>query len=330
VAPPRRAASLQLGGRRSTRFLEAKRSGRAPLACLAAPRHQPRLALVPRIAVIETRLRSISSGRSKSQNKLRLLAMNPPLLDASSFAARQGNASAELDVGYAYEKGIAVPADPGEAFRWYLQAANQGNTTAQFNLTEFYSHGTAGTVDKSQTERWSAKMWEVRNQHAQVCSSLPVKDTISRVELISVRDGAGELLTRLTQAMTGVDVKLRDARPELVLSEGTDQVQSYGRFHIDMGMQTGDFLCHATFLRGHRKDCGDDDPSHPGIAICTDDDAGVDTKLTEAGAIALLKTYPVFYEVFRIRLLADGRYQITLVPTSIQLSQTYSGTTAAR
>jgi len=94
-------------------------------------------------------------------------------------------------------------------------------------------------------------------------------------------------------------------------------------------MRTGEFLCRGLFLQGHRKDCKDDDPAHPGIKVCALDEAGVDTRLTAAGMAAILKLFPSFEQVFRLWPRKDGRYRVTLVPTSIELNSTYSELTAA-
>lgn len=247
------------------------------------------------------------------------------------MAANQGNASAQMNVGYAYERGITVPSDSAEALRWYIKAAEQDNTAAQETVARFYSKGIGVEPDASEAAKWTARLNTIRQDRIQVCRLPEVKDSMSRVELQSVSDGAGQLLTALAGAFTGVQANFKDARPELIYTQGTDQQQQYGPFHIDMGMQTGDFDCKATFLRGHRKDCRGDDPCHPGrtpgYSVCTEDNAGLDTQLTEAGAVALLNLYPTFYEVFRIRPLEGKRYQVTLVPTSLQLARTYSDTT---
>jgi TPR repeat protein len=46
-------------------------------------------------------------------------------------AAKQGLASAQLNLGVAYHKGQGVPLDDEEAAVWYQRAADQGNIDAQ-------------------------------------------------------------------------------------------------------------------------------------------------------------------------------------------------------
>jgi len=248
-------------------------------------------------------------------------------LECFSAAANDNNASAQVDMAYAYEKGIGVAADSKIAFGWYLRAANNDNTAAQFDLARLYTAGIGTPANKSEADRWTVKMWSVRNMHDEVCSQLRVRDAMSQVELRSISDNASKSLVDAIQLFTGVDLKFKDARPELILSHGMDRLQARGRFHVDMGLQTGDFLCDGFFLRGHLKECKDDDPHSSGIKVCTEDDAGVDTTLTAATAKILIEQYPWYKEVFRLRPLADGRYSVTLVPTSIQLSKTYAEVT---
>lgn len=242
------------------------------------------------------------------------------------YAAQQGNASAQVDVGYAYEKGVATAADPAEARHWYLAAAQQGNTFAQFTVTQFYKNGIGGPADNAEADRWTAIMWNDRNRHSKICSSTPIKEAITLVEWDSVKDGAGQVLGALAAVMTGVNPQMANARPALTSAQGSDILQQYGRFHIDLGTASGDFICQTIFTRGPFKDCGDNDPNHKGMAICIVEN-GVEKHLNAKEAEAAFAGFPQFREMFRARPLADGRYQITLVPTSLQLASVYSRTT---
>ncbi len=56
-------------------------------------------------------------------------------------AANKGNVSAQYSMGILYERGLAVPKDPKQAFFWYKKAADQGNPSAQFKLGVFYYLG---------------------------------------------------------------------------------------------------------------------------------------------------------------------------------------------
>jgi hypothetical protein len=242
------------------------------------------------------------------------------------FAAQQGNASAQVDTAYAFEKGVGTGADLAEARRWYLAAAEQGNTAAQSMLIDFYEKGRGGPPDKAEADRWTKMMWETRNRHSSICGKQPIKDTIKLVEWDSVKDGGGMLLGALAAAVTGVRADMANSKPALKASQGSDMLQQYGRFHIDLGMASDDFICQTIFARGPFKDCDDKNPRHEGMAICIQED-GESKPLTADQAKAAFDRFPQFREMFRARPLPDGRYQITLVPTSLQLASVYSRTT---
>ncbi|WP_439815771.1 tetratricopeptide repeat protein [Zavarzinia sp. CC-PAN008] len=61
--------------------------------------------------------------------------------------ARNGDASAQFDVGTMYDFGLGVAADRTEAARWYRRAADQGDATAQYNLAVMYEEGTGVEKD---------------------------------------------------------------------------------------------------------------------------------------------------------------------------------------
>lgn len=266
--------------------------------------------------------------RAVEIGKQAALARNDPVaFGCFLFAAQQGDASAQVDAGYAYEKGVGTQAEPAAARRWYLAAAQQGNTFAQFTMTQFYRNGIGGPADKAEADRWTAIMWNTRDRHSKLCGSPPMKETMEYVEWDSVKDGAGMLLGALAAAMTGVSPQMANARPVLKVAQGSDILQQYGRFHIDLGTATDDLICQAIFSRGPFKDCGDNDPEHKGMAICIEQD-GVEKHLTQQEAEAAFAGFPEFREMFRAHPLSDRRYRITLVPTSLQLASVYSRTTS--
>ena len=57
------------------------------------------------------------------------------------LAAEQGDAGAQYNLGGQYEKGQGVPQDYKEAVKWYRKAAEQGHALAQFNLGVLYFNG---------------------------------------------------------------------------------------------------------------------------------------------------------------------------------------------
>src|SRR5690349_14941142 len=58
-----------------------------------------------------------------------------------ALSAQQGNAYAQSDLGFCYEKGKGVEKDLKEAIRFYQLSTQQGNAKAQFNLAVCYADG---------------------------------------------------------------------------------------------------------------------------------------------------------------------------------------------
>jgi tetratricopeptide (TPR) repeat protein len=68
--------------------------------------------------------------------------------------AEQGNAGAQLDLGFMYDNGYGVPQDYREAIAWYRRAADQGNDRAQYNLGHMYDKGDGVPRDYIQAHMW--------------------------------------------------------------------------------------------------------------------------------------------------------------------------------
>jgi TPR repeat protein len=70
-------------------------------------------------------------------------------------AAKQGNARAEVAIGWMYENGWGVRRDQVEAVKWYRKAAEQGNDVAQRNIGNAYAGGWAGVKqDYAEAAKW--------------------------------------------------------------------------------------------------------------------------------------------------------------------------------
>jgi TPR repeat protein len=71
------------------------------------------------------------------------------------LAADQGDASAQVNLGYMYERGRGIEKNEAEAARLYQLAADQGNALAQNNLGAFYTNGRGGlTKDDREAARF--------------------------------------------------------------------------------------------------------------------------------------------------------------------------------
>lgn len=64
-----------------------------------------------------------------------------PTLRENLLPAQQGDAKAQVFVGYLYETGQGVKRDYAKAAKWYEKAARQGNVTAQTQLGDMYRQG---------------------------------------------------------------------------------------------------------------------------------------------------------------------------------------------
>jgi TPR repeat protein len=77
--------------------------------------------------------------------------------------AEQGNADAQMMLGYSYAQGRGVPKDYAQAAAWHRKAAEQGNAQAQYNLGDLYDHGRGVPQDYTQAAFWYRKAGEQGN-----------------------------------------------------------------------------------------------------------------------------------------------------------------------
>ncbi len=68
--------------------------------------------------------------------------------------AEQGDAGAQIFLGFMYKKGRGVPQDYAEAMKWYRKAAEQGYASAQVNLGVMYINGQGVPQDYVQALMW--------------------------------------------------------------------------------------------------------------------------------------------------------------------------------
>jgi hypothetical protein len=72
-------------------------------------------------------------------------------------AAEMGHPRAQLQIGYQYNYGEGVAANPAEAAKWYGRAAAQGDASAQANLGNLYERGRGVREDWVEAARWYQK-----------------------------------------------------------------------------------------------------------------------------------------------------------------------------
>ena len=82
--------------------------------------------------------------------------------------AKQGDASAQYQVGYSYRTGDGVAKDDSQVFYWYKKAADQGYAIAQFGLGVCYHDAVGVTKDYTQAVYWYRKAAEQGQASAQL------------------------------------------------------------------------------------------------------------------------------------------------------------------
>ena len=83
------------------------------------------------------------------------------------LSAEQGNASAQLNLGFAYDYGEGVDQDYKEAVRWYRLSAEQGKAFAQAALGFAYRNGHGVTQDYTEAVKWYRPAADQGNASAQ-------------------------------------------------------------------------------------------------------------------------------------------------------------------
>ena len=83
------------------------------------------------------------------------------------FSAENGNASAQTDLGFCYEKGLGVEKNARQAVYWYRKATDQGFSYAQNNLGACYFYGIGVEQNGEQAVYWYRKAADQGNATAQ-------------------------------------------------------------------------------------------------------------------------------------------------------------------
>jgi len=68
--------------------------------------------------------------------------------------AEQGDAAAQLNLGFLYGSGQGVIEDDKEAAKWFRLAAEQGDAVAQYNLAQMYRKGEGVIEDDKEAVKW--------------------------------------------------------------------------------------------------------------------------------------------------------------------------------
>lgn len=82
--------------------------------------------------------------------------------------AAKGDARAQFELGYMYERGKGVPQDYKESLSWFRKSAEQGNASAQFYLGQRYDIGNGVPQDYTEAASWYRKSAEQGGTLAQI------------------------------------------------------------------------------------------------------------------------------------------------------------------
>jgi len=77
--------------------------------------------------------------------------------DQLETKADHGDAEAQYELGFIYERGIGVPKSGIKAAEWYQKAAAQGNVSAQCSLGFMYEVGIGIPKDEARALEWYRK-----------------------------------------------------------------------------------------------------------------------------------------------------------------------------
>jgi uncharacterized protein len=86
------------------------------------------------------------NGKGVSQDYPQALAL---CRDAAKMSA-----GGQHCVGYMYQHGLGVPADPKEAAKWYLSSADGGNSDSMLAIAQMYWKGDGINVDRAEAYYW--------------------------------------------------------------------------------------------------------------------------------------------------------------------------------
>jgi len=92
-------------------------------------------------------------ARAQGETASASVGYSPEILCLVKFA-KQGDPSAQNNLGYAFEHGEGVAKDMQKAVKWYGLAAEQGFPVAQFNMGAMLFNGSGVLSDKKVAFRW--------------------------------------------------------------------------------------------------------------------------------------------------------------------------------
>lgn len=87
-------------------------------------------------------------------------------LNALIEKAEQGDAQAQFSLGMMYRKGLGVPKNCANAFKWLKKAAEQGHSNAQILLGTMYDSGEGVEQNQQEALKWYKKTCRTGECHS--------------------------------------------------------------------------------------------------------------------------------------------------------------------
>lgn len=232
-------------------------------------------------------------------------------VDCFAKAANQGNAAAKNNLAYAYETGTGVARDTTKAFNLYKEAGDQLQSSwALVNLSRFYDGSVYGIPkDASLATKALQNAATLREQRTGFCRAPGILNAIFKLEILTMKDPNVTMMTWIARLGMGVENTMQE--PSLLDAKAMDNRQQTGRFVLDMAGRTGAFVCEALFIRGPGK-------------IQADPNAEFSAQMAAAVVNEAIQNHPHYTESFSVGPLQNGDYQITLIPTGLELARSYT------
>jgi len=120
-----------------------------------------------RVKKTSPKKRSIKQLKSAKQGNEREVELTTEQKSSERDTANVVSANRQYEIGLRYEKGLGIPINLEQAFKWYTRAAIQGDARAQFNLAFLYENGRGVKRSLKQAVKWYRKAAENRCE----CSS---------------------------------------------------------------------------------------------------------------------------------------------------------------
>ena len=129
--------------------------------------------------------------------------------------AKQGNASAQFNLGMTYANGRGVPQDYKTAVKWYKLAAEQGDLDAQFYLGHMYHYGHGVPQDHKTAVKWYRLAAEQGNAFAQLHANTLERRIAEQKHSPPVKSAAEKEVEKLRKRIAALE-KERESKPKQI------------------------------------------------------------------------------------------------------------------